>query len=136
MAQNIRLRRIDSPPRFRGYRPYGSIKNKKEVHLFYEEYETLKLADYRFLYHKEASELMGISRATFSRIYENARRKIAKALVENRPILSVYSNSWDNSDWFIYSACNVKFNIPNNIINCPLCKTKNIEILKNKTRII
>ena len=43
------------------------------------------------MHHTEAARLMGISRPTFARIYESARRKIAQALVETREIKAVYS---------------------------------------------
>ncbi|GAO30782.1 DUF134 domain-containing protein [Geofilum rubicundum] len=62
------------------YKPYGhTAENREAVDLLYEEYEALKLADYDFLDHQAASQLMGVSRATFARIYESARRKIACA---------------------------------------------------------
>ncbi|TFG89828.1 MAG: DUF134 domain-containing protein, partial [Candidatus Atribacteria bacterium] len=78
MPRPKRLRKIVSPPGFKGYKPYGNRHGMKEhVDLLYEEYEAIKLADYDLMNHQEASKLMGVSRATFARIYESARRKIA-----------------------------------------------------------
>lgn len=80
MARTPRLRKVVAPPGFKGYKPYGhTAENREAVDLLYEEYEALKLADYDFLDHQAASQLMGVSRATFARIYESARRKIACA---------------------------------------------------------
>jgi len=85
MPRRKRLRKIVSPPGFRGYKPYGHRHGQeKEVDLLYEEYEAIKLADYDLMNQEEASKLMGVSRATFARVYESARRKIALALVEAR----------------------------------------------------
>lgn len=98
----------------------------------YEEYEAIKLADYDNMNHLEAANLMGISRPTFARIYESARKKIAKALVEIKEIKTVYGNAYLDKDWFICNQCHVRFTIPlkKNDQNCPMCNSKNIEPIK------
>ena len=63
-----------------------AIGSAEPVVLLYEEYEALRLADYDALKHDEAAVKMKVSRPTFARIYENVRKKIAKAFVESRPI--------------------------------------------------
>jgi predicted DNA-binding protein (UPF0251 family) len=132
MPRHRRLRKIVSPPNFKGYKPYGNKKyNKQYIELLYEEYEAIKLSDYELLKHDEACELMGISRATFARIYESARRKIAKAFVEAKEIKTAYGNAWFEKDWFICNDCHSRFNIPKNgnTKQCPLCKKDNIELI-------
>jgi len=132
MPRNHRLRRIASPPRFSGYKPYGCPKHDDlPVELMYEEYEALKLADYKFMNHQEAALLMGVSRATFARIYENARRKIALALVEAKEIIAITGNSYSDKKWFNCSQCQSRFTIPVKITerNCPICKSTEIEQL-------
>jgi predicted DNA-binding protein (UPF0251 family) len=126
MPRRKRLRKVVAPPGFRGYKPFGHRHGHRDhVELLYEEYEALKLADYDLLNHQEASDLMGISRPTFARIYESARRKIAKALVETREIKSVYGNAWMDHTWFICNACHSRFTIPepNAAKGCPMCKS-------------
>ncbi|MDA3890369.1 MAG: DUF134 domain-containing protein [Salinivirgaceae bacterium] len=130
MPRRIRLRKVVAPPIFKGYKPYGAhVESKEHIELLYEEYEAIKLADYDLMKHKEASELMGVSRPTFARIYEAARRKIANALVEAKEIKTVYGNAWLEKDWFVCIECNSRFTIPKTISNhnCPLCSSKNIE---------
>ena len=130
MPRRKRLRKVVEPPKFKGYKPYGGQKNKADhVDLLYEEYEAIKLADYDNLNHLEASVLMGISRATFARIYETARKKIAKALVEAKEIRTVFGNAILDKNWFICLSCDANFNIPTNIgsATCPLCKSENIK---------
>jgi len=51
-----------------------------------DELEALRLADLEGLYQEEAAERMGVSRATFGRIVEAARRKTAQALVGGRAL--------------------------------------------------
>jgi predicted DNA-binding protein (UPF0251 family) len=134
MPRRKRLRKVVAPPGFRGYKPYGNRHGKKEhVDLLYEEYEAIKLADYDLMNHQEASEIMGISRATFARIYESARRKIARALVETREIKSVFGNAHLDKSWFICDACHARFTIPPTLQEqkCPLCRSTKIQIINS-----
>jgi predicted DNA-binding protein (UPF0251 family) len=127
MPRRKRLRKVVAPPGFRGYRPFGHPHGHRDhVDLLYEEYEAIKLADYDLLNHQEASELMGISRPTFARIYESARRKIARALVETREIRSVFGNAWMDKSWYICNNCHARFTLPVPNVNreCPLCKSE------------
>jgi predicted DNA-binding protein (UPF0251 family) len=135
MPRRRRLRKIVAPPAFKGYKPYGTTYNGGEpIELLYEEYEAIKLADYKLFNHAEAATLMGISRATFARIYESARRKIAKALVEVKEIKTSYGNAWLDKDWYECKECHAKFTIPKTMEekNCPICSTNNFELLNNK----
>ncbi len=52
------------------------------VTLTVDEFEALRLADLEGLYQEAAAEQMHVSRATFGRIVESARRKVARALSE------------------------------------------------------
>ncbi|MFA9391811.1 MAG: DUF134 domain-containing protein [Prolixibacteraceae bacterium] len=135
MPRQYRLRKIVAPPRFSGYKPYGCIQHDESpVELLYEEYEALKLADYKFMNHQEAALLMGISRPTFARIYENARRKIALALVETREIITASGNSYSEKKWFNCCSCLARFTIPISASRneCPICKSVSIETLINQ----
>jgi predicted DNA-binding protein (UPF0251 family) len=58
----------------------------EEVALSIDELEAFRLADLDGLYHDGAAARMGISRATFGRIVEAARRKVAEALVLGRAL--------------------------------------------------
>jgi len=133
MPRRKRLRKVVAPPGFKGYKPYGNRHgNKNHVDLLYEEYEAIKLADYDLMNHLEASKLMGVSRATFARIYESARRKIAHALVEAREIRSVFGNAVMDKSWYECSNCHARFTIPVTLEdqNCPMCKQSQINPIK------
>ena len=126
------MRKVVAPPGFNGYKPYGvNSVSTESVELLYEEYEAIKLADYDLMNHQEASALMGISRPTFARIYESARRKIAKALVEAKEIKIVYGNAWMDKNWFLCDDCNARFTIPKTVRkhSCPVCSNENIKSL-------
>ena len=54
----------------------------KEVVLFLDEYEAIRLADLEGLYQDQAAGRMNVSRQTFGRILEAARKKVAQVLME------------------------------------------------------
>jgi hypothetical protein len=63
--------------------PPAKLKN---VVLSVDEVEAMRLADQLGLYQVEAAEKMKVSRQTFGRIVQSARRKVAEALVEGKTI--------------------------------------------------
>ena len=56
----------------------------EEVLVTLDEYEAIRLADLEGLYQEQAASLMNISRQTFGRIIEAARRKVADVLVNGK----------------------------------------------------
>ncbi len=69
------------------YKPCGIPANRLEsVILTHDEMEAIRLADLEGLYQQDASELMQISRPTFSRLLERAHRKVADALINSKAI--------------------------------------------------
>lgn len=74
-------RRIAARPGATVYKPAGIRACELEwLTLGLDEFEALRLADRDGLHHEAAAAQMGISRATFGRIVESARRKVAEAL--------------------------------------------------------
>lgn len=81
-------RRISGLPVCRFYKPQGIPASMLEqVILTEDEWEAVRLADKEGLYHEQAAERMNVSRQTFGRILESARRKIADALVSGKALL-------------------------------------------------
>jgi len=58
----------------------------EQVTLTLDEVEALRLADLNGLYQEQAAAEMKISRPTFSRIVEEARRKVAEALIHGKAL--------------------------------------------------
>ena len=58
----------------------------EEIIIEYDELESLRLADFLAYSHEEASKEMKISRATFGRILESARKKIADGILNGKAI--------------------------------------------------
>lgn len=81
------IRRVERPPEVTYFKPAGApVRLLQEIALTLDEFEALRLADYEGLYQEQAAEKMGVSRPTFSRIVESARKKIADALVNGRAL--------------------------------------------------
>lgn len=58
----------------------------EEVRLALDEAEALRLADLEGLYQEAAARCMGVSRQTFGRIVETARRKVADAILNGKAL--------------------------------------------------
>ena len=83
MARNPKERVVSHPPLFTTFKPAGVIGDKLEtVVLELDEYEAIRLADYEGLEHEQSAEAMGISRSTFTRLVERARKKMASMLID------------------------------------------------------
>ncbi|NOZ90753.1 MAG: DUF134 domain-containing protein [Epsilonproteobacteria bacterium] len=69
------------------FKPCGVRANQLEHIILYEdEMEAIRLADFKSLYQQESADKMEISRTTFSRLVESARKKIADALLHQKAI--------------------------------------------------
>jgi predicted DNA-binding protein (UPF0251 family) len=64
------------------FKPAGiPARDLEEIVMALDEFEAVRLADAEGLYQEQAAEKMGISRPTFGRILETARRKLAETIV-------------------------------------------------------
>ena len=81
-------RQVAGKPAASVFRPAGiPIHTLEQVVMTLDEFESLRLADLEGLYQEEASARMKVSRSTFSRIVETARRKVADALVHGKVLV-------------------------------------------------
>ena len=83
-----RIRRlVREMPKVFYYKPFGIPLRELSVQvLSISEYESLKLKDYEKYSQIEASVMMKVSQPTFNRLYLEARKKLAKAIVEGLAI--------------------------------------------------
>ncbi|MFY9116147.1 MAG: DUF134 domain-containing protein [Bacteroidales bacterium] len=138
MARPKKLRKLINPPSVKGFTPIGNttVKGQHPILIDYDEYEALRLADYSMSNHLQAAETMHVSRATFTRIYAHARRKIATALVEGRPLIFQGGPVYFDSQWYYCKQCPCYFNHldkDNPIVKCPLCLSANTTPCTEKT---
>jgi len=132
VARPKKLRKITNPPKIKGFKPirHYPAAESAPVLLDYDEYESLRLSDYELKNQTDAAVEMGVSRPTFARIYESARRKVARSFVEGTPILFQGGPVYFTSDWYFCKDCGCWFNHLNkedSVIICPLCSSSCIE---------
>lgn len=130
MPKHKRKRKVLAPPQFDGFKPYH-CRGNGSLQFYYEEYEAMKLTDYYLMKHDQAASEMGVSRATFARIYESARQKITKAMVETKEIKAVTGNAWFDENWFICNGCYARFILSSqkDQSSCPICSTSEIQAI-------
>lgn len=132
MRGPYRKRRIQLPPRFVHFKPAGVPRRcLEEVALTVDELEAVRLADLDGLEHLDASERMGISRTTFTRLIEKARRKIAEALIEGKDLVVEGGNvEFVNALYRCRDCGDVKTGPDNEDADlCPECGSTHIENL-------
>ena len=77
---------VKNEPQIRQFSPRGKAGRPNEIELKIEEFEALRLADFRGYKQAEASKNMAISQQTFSRVLNKARRSLSEALVTGKII--------------------------------------------------
>lgn len=85
MPRPQKCRCICSKPRVQGFKPQG-YQTEATVIIGYDEYEAIRLLDYVKLTQEQCAKKMNISRPTVTRIYEEARQKMADAMVNGKSI--------------------------------------------------
>ena len=80
-------RRVAGKPTAAVFKPMGiPTRRLEETVMTLDEFEAIRLADLNGLYQEEAAGAMEVSRPTFSRMIESARRKLADALVHGKAL--------------------------------------------------
>jgi predicted DNA-binding protein (UPF0251 family)/rubredoxin len=88
MPRPMKCRLVGTDPAVTVFKPRGVSSGRlSAVELPRDELEALRLADLENLYHDEAAERMGVSRATFGRLVRSGRAKVADALVNGKMIV-------------------------------------------------
>jgi predicted DNA-binding protein (UPF0251 family) len=88
MSRPPRCRFVGEPPRASVFKPIGTpTVHLERVDMTVDELEALRLSDLEGMYQDAAAGRMRISRATFARTAESARRKVAEALVHGKALV-------------------------------------------------
>ena len=88
MPRPRKCRKVCCLPKYDEFRPTRSLEgNVESVVLTVDEYETIRLIDNEGFSQEECGEYMKIARATVQQAYTEARKKLAAALVNGRPLI-------------------------------------------------
>ena len=136
--QKSRLVKID--PEISYFKPRGvPMINLEQVQLTVDELEALRLADFLGMSHEDAGKQMGVSRATFGRIVEQARRTVADALIHGKAI-NVEGGNYERVDSaadrvFQCEKCDFRWKEPRGTgrpRKCPSCGGKAFHRLREQ----
>jgi predicted DNA-binding protein (UPF0251 family) len=87
MVRPQKDRLVGFDPKINYFKPRGiPVIDLAEVCLTVDEGESLRLADLLGLSHEEAGRQMGVSRATFGRIVQRARKIVADAIINGKAV--------------------------------------------------
>lgn len=121
MPRKQKQRKVFLPPRIDGYKTIGH-DHSESIELNLDEVEAIKLLDYENLNQRDVATIMNVSRPTLTRIYDRARKKIAKAITEGKNISFKGGNIYFDDNWYLCTQCDISFNSIDNAISCPFCK--------------
>jgi len=124
MSRPIRNRKILNPPKMAGFKPFGIPLSELEVvKLHFDEYESINLVNYQNLPQDVAAGKMDISRPTFTRVYNRALKKIARAFVECLAIEIEGGNVEFAKQWYKCKKCFKLIDGLENHIKCKGCNS-------------
>ncbi len=106
MSRPKQNRKIAGPPLMKGYKPFGIPRRQLEtLVLHYDEYEAFRLLDYEGLTQEQAAVHMQISRPTLTRVYDKARKTLARAFVEGKMIVIDGGQVEFSEEWYRCGRC-------------------------------
>lgn len=122
-------RKVSKPPIYTNFKPIGvQARGLEKITLFLDEYEALRLSDFLGMSQEEAADEMEISRPTFTRLIEKARKKLADFLVNGKLLSLEGGNIHFRHNIILCDNCGNRFKteINKKIDTCPNCNSKNL----------
>jgi predicted DNA-binding protein (UPF0251 family) len=126
-------------PEISYFKPRGiPMFDLEEVRLTVDQREAIRLSDLLGMSHEDAGRRMGVSRATFGRIVQQARKAVADALINGKAI-NVEGGNYkivNSTRFFSCNTCGREWEEPMGTGRpacCPSCSTDDFHrIGKNK----
>jgi len=138
MVRPQKNRMVAFDPDISYFKPRGiPLIDLEEVQITIDEYEALRLSDLMGMSYEEAASSMGVSRATFGRIVQRARKTVSDALINGKAII-IQGGSYriiDKNRIFMCNSCNHQWKEPlgaGRPENCPLCHQKDFYRIMKK----
>ena len=133
MVRPRRLRRVAYMPEMTYFKPAGiPLRNLEEVVLSVEETEAIRLKELENLDQEQAAVRMNISRPTFQRVLESARKKVADALLNGKAI-KIAGGNFEMAPVRLGCSNGHQWEVPFEVIrnnalqNCPTCGLPGLE---------
>ncbi len=129
MPRPKKNRKVHLPPLFTEFKPIGIAgRDLDDVIMTIDEYEAFRLADLEGMSHDEAAEEMEISRPTFTRLIETARKKVAEMVVKGKRLRIEGGNIEYRQNLIRCLDCGHLFRSSFDEVfdTCPVCGSKNL----------
>jgi predicted DNA-binding protein (UPF0251 family) len=130
MPRPKQCRRVCLSPDCTYFKPAGvPTSTLQEVVVAVDELEAMRLVDVEGLYYEQAAQQMNVSRRTFGRIIDSARKKVAQALTQGMA-LRIEGGVIEMAEQrtFRCSDCEHEWQLPfgtGRPSECPQCQSKN-----------
>ncbi len=131
MARPKCCRRVSGEPGRKVFKPVGvPLSALEEIVLSMDEFEAIRLADLEGLYQEQAAECMNVSRQTFGRIIETARRKVVQVLADGLALrIEGGKVEMPEERMFKCNQCQHVWGLPYGTgrpEECPKCQTRSV----------
>lgn len=136
MPRPVKWRRVENLPQNNYFIPLGKPKCEiRETVLKIEELEAMRLKDIEDLTQEECAERMQVSRQTFQNIIDEARKKVANALIEGNAINISGGNYTRNVCEFRCLSCDNVYEIKyeEDKQSCPKCGSVEVACSKKSS---
>ena len=120
---------VHEPPLYSDFKPIGvRAQNLEQIVLTLDEFEAFRLADQLGFSHALAANEMEISRSTFSRLIEKARKKVADFIIQGKALKIGGGTVHFRVNIIQCKDCGHMFktNFKESITECPSCHSKSI----------
>jgi len=120
---------VHEPPLFTEFKPLGVRgPSLDRIEMSLDEFEAFRLADQINMSHAEAAEEMEISRPTFTRLIDQARKKVAEFIVSGKMLTINGGNIHFRTNTIRCQSCGHMFktNFTETVTECPACHSKNL----------
>ena len=132
MPRPVKPRKISFLPENTLFVPALKRKCNIEIQILkFEEVEAMRLKDIDGLSQEECAKLMKVSRQTFQNIIDEARRKVAEALVKGMAIKIDGGNYTLNICKYRCQECETTFDsaFEKELHKCPKCESQKVECI-------
>ena len=136
MGRRPLCRRVSNLPLITYFKPAGiPLRDLEEICLSVEELEAVRLKDQEDFEQEQCAEKMNVSRPTFVRILDSARKKIADALIQGKAI-RIEGGNYEMAAGRFRCKNNHEWQVPNETIvnnspaSCPTCNTPDISSIQ------
>jgi len=124
MPRPKKERLIESPPRWQRFKPVGVISRQlQHIDLLLDEFEAMRLSDHLGMDHLRASRYMGISRSTFTRLIEQAHKKMAQFVLNGGELQLTGGNVQFRENLYQCGDCGLflRTSADTPLLECPEC---------------